>query len=177
MTHAALLCFILICGGAAVAPQAGAGRTAEASVAGFPGWPATFEGRALEQLPLSALEQQFQKNFPGRVGRFSDGEREIIIRWVNAATRKLHPSSDCFKANGYSLTPQPLKLLGKERWSGFLAVRGTTRFLVHERIVDRTGAQWSDVSAWYWAVQLGSGSGPWWAITVAQTVDNPAAQR
>lgn len=161
------LVFALTCALAALAPI-GAGAPPTAAADGFPGWPASFEGRALTQLPLSAIEERFGQNFPGRVGRFSDGKREVILRWVAEGTRKLHPSGDCFKANGYQLTARPVTIKGEERWAGFLATRGTRRFDVRERIVDATGGQWSDVSAWYWAVQLGRTSGPWWAITVAQ---------
>ncbi len=134
----------------------------------FPGWPAQFQQRSLTQLPLSALELQFQKDFPGHIGRFSDGKREIILRWINQASRRLHPASDCFKANGYSLLAQPMITIGAERWSSFRASRGSEKLIVSERIHDAKGQQWSDVSVWYWAVQLGKTSGPWWAVTVAQ---------
>ena len=164
--RASALAFALACILAALAPFAGApAHTVNAN--GFPGWPRSFEGRPLKQLPLTAIEQRFQQNFPGRVGRFSDGEREVIIRWVSEGTRKLHSSADCFKANGYQLTAQPVTVRGQERWSGFLATRGAQQLAVRERIHDAAGHQWSDVSAWYWAVQLGQSGGPWWALTVA----------
>jgi hypothetical protein len=162
------LMFGLLCAGAALAPLIDGAPRAAAVADAFPGWPASFEGRALTRLPLSAMEERFGQNFPGRVGRFSDGRREIILRWVSEGTRKLHPGGDCFKAIGYRLTPQPVTLLGAQRWSGFVAVRGAQRFAVRERIVDAAGGQWSDVSAWYWAVQLGQTGGPWWAVTVAE---------
>ncbi len=160
--------FAVTCALAALAPIGVVAPRTTATADGFPGWPASFEGRALTQLPLTAIEERFQQNFPGRVGRFSDGRREIIMRWVAEGTRKLHPSADCFKANGYQLTAQPVNIKGEQRWAGFLATRGAQTFDVRERIVDAAGGQWSDVSAWYWAVQLGQTSGPWWAITVAQ---------
>ena len=53
----------------------------------FPGWPSIFEGKTLTPLPLSATEKKFATGFPGRIARFSDGEHEIIIRWVTEATR------------------------------------------------------------------------------------------
>ena len=167
MKHLSILVFALACALAAMVPlRAGPAHTLAA--AGFPGWPASFEGRPLTQLPLTAIEQRFGQNFPGRVGRFSDGRREIIIRWVAEGTRKLHPSADCFKANGYQLTAQPVTVQGEERWSGFTATRGAYQLDVRERIHDAAGKQWSDVSAWYWAVQLGQTNGPWWAVTVAR---------
>lgn len=119
----------------------------------------------------SPIEQRFGQSFPGRVGRFTDGRREVILRWVASGTRKLHPAGDCFKANGYTLIAQPITVKDGEHWSVFRAERGRRRFEVRERIVDAAGAQWSDVSAWYWAVQLGQTAGPWWAVTVARSAD------
>ena len=75
----------------------------------FPGWPTHYEGRALTELPLTQRELAFVRDFPGRVGRFSDGRREIIIRWVGAPTRRLHPAADCFRGLGYSMTPMPVR--------------------------------------------------------------------
>jgi hypothetical protein len=169
MKSISLMVFVLACVVAALAPLAGGAGGNRAVLDGFPGWPAEFEGRALTALPLTAIEERFQENFPGRVGRFSDGSREIIIRWVSEGTRKLHSAGDCFKANGYVLTAQPVLVADGKRWSGFMAVRGAQQLDVRERIHDAAGGQWSDVSAWYWASQLGQTSGPWWAITVART--------
>ena len=162
------LLFVLLCAAAALAPLVSPQRAAPSNTA-FPGWPSNFEQAALRQLPLSPIEDKFQENFPGRVGRFTDGQREIIVRWVSGATRKLHPGSDGFKANGYTLTPRPIATNGAERWSVFIASKDGQALEVRERIVDSTGAQWSDVSAWYWAVQLGQTTGQWWAVTVART--------
>lgn len=172
MKSLGVLLFALACAGAALAPLVPAAPKA-AGADGFPGWPASFEGAALTQLPLSPVEQRFGDNFPGRVGRFSDGRREVILRWVASGTRKLHPAGDCFKANGYALTPLPIAVKDGQRWSGFTAERGKQKLEVRERIMDTAGAQWSDVSAWYWAAQLGQSSGPWWAVTVAQNAHPP----
>lgn len=171
MKSVAVILFALACAGAALAPLAQSPPAKVAGNDGFPGWPAQFEGAALTQLPLSPIEERFGQNFPGRVGRFSDGRREIILRWVAAGTRKLHPAGDCFKANGYALAPLPISVQEGQRWSGFTAARGTQKFEVRERIHDAAGAQWSDVSSWYWAVQLGKTTGPWWAVTVARSAE------
>ena len=171
MKHWQLVLFIVCCAVAALAPltlSALSVPVATTKADGFPGWPSGFGGKALTQLPMTPLEQRFGQQFPGQLGRFSDGEREIILRWVAEGSRKLHASSDCFKANGYTLTTQPIHVDGAERWSVFLASRGATRFTVRERITDAAGRQWTDVSAWYWAVQLGQTTGPWWAVTIAQ---------
>lgn len=162
--------FLIVCLAAALAPLAGGGKPASPisqGARGFPGWPATFENRALTQLPLSELEERFAQDFPGHIARFTDGEREIIMRRVVHPTRKLHPAADCFRAHGYTVTPQPIRETDGQRWATFLAARGESNFLVSERIHDQSGRQWSDVSAWYWANQMGDG-GAAWAITVAQ---------
>src|SRR5262245_28444559 len=94
---------------AALAPLlARPSASAVAEAGHFPGWPTHYEGRVLTELPLTQRELAFVRDFPGRVGRFSDGRREIIIRWVGAPTRRLHPASDCFRGSGYSITPMPL---------------------------------------------------------------------
>ncbi|WP_154668294.1 hypothetical protein [Pseudoduganella violaceinigra] len=164
--------FAALCVVAALAPLAVENAPGVHISAGFPGWPSSFEGRKLTPLPLTAIEERFQQNFPGCVGRFSDGEREIVIRWVDQGTRKLHASGDCFKANGYEITAQPVEIHAEERWSSFIASRSGKQLAVRERIVDASGGQWSDVSAWYWAAMLGQTNGPWWAFTVASSASN-----
>jgi len=135
----------------------------------FPGWPRTFDGRPLTTLSLDEGERVFAAAFPGRIGRFTDGTREFIIRWVARPTRKLHPASDCYRALGYAVDPAPLRIDGDQRrWSGFTATRQAYRVRVSERIVDESGNGWTDVSAWYWSALLQRTAGPWWAVTVAE---------
>jgi hypothetical protein len=134
-----------------------------------PAWPTHFEGRPLRALPLGLREQRFAADFPGRIGRFTDGEREIVIRWVSRETRMLHPASDCFRGLGYSITPKPISVDSNDaRWGTFVAGRGGQRLEVRERIYDGEGNEWTDVSAWYWAAATGESRGPWWVVTVAQ---------
>ena len=142
---------------------------AEEGGAPFPGWPSSFEGRELTVLPLSEREQRFGLDFPGRLARFTDGRREIIIRWVTQPTRKLHPASDCFEAIGYSVRPDALRVdRNGARWGSFIATRGTERLLVSERIYTEAGDTWADTSAWYWSAISQNTRGPWWAVTVAE---------
>ncbi|HET6976523.1 MAG TPA: hypothetical protein VFI24_09395 [Pyrinomonadaceae bacterium] len=134
----------------------------------FPGWPTTFAGKTLTPLPLNEMETSFASDFPGHIARFTDGERELIIRWVTEPTRKLHPSSDCFQGLGYPVTP--LAAHRDERgtlWSRFTATKGTERLIVLEQIHADSGQTWTDVSAWYWSA-LQHDHGSWWAITVAE---------
>jgi hypothetical protein len=141
------------------------------SGATFPGWPTHFEGRTLTRLPLSEREERFGRDFPGKVARFTDGEREIIIRWVWEATRRLHPASDCFEGIGYRVRPAALRVdEAGARWGSFTATRGGEGLRVYERIYRDGGRDgWTDVSSWYWSAALSEKSaGPWWAITVAE---------
>lgn len=166
------LYYLVACVIAALAPFMSARfespATGAAAVA-FTGWPSTFEGKTLTALPLNDMEKKFASGFPGRIARFTDGEREIIIRWVTEATRMMHPASDCFQGLGY--TVKPLAGYRDERgllWASFAATRGDERLRVYERIHADSGESWTDVSAWYWSALRHVGSGSWWAITVAE---------
>ena len=164
--------FLIACALAALAPFLAArpetSATGAAAVS-FPGWPGTFSGRTLTPLPLNEMEKRFATEFPGRIARFSDGEREIIIRWVTEATRMMHPASDCFQGLGYSV--KPLAAHRDETgslWGSFAATKGDDRLVVYERIHSDSGDTWTDVSAWYWSALRYQGNGSWWAITVAE---------
>jgi hypothetical protein len=162
--------FIICCLLAAVAPFAPIRSDVTNEQAAFPGWPAQLEGRTLTQLPLSPREERFAADFPGRVARFSDGRREIIIRWTPSETRALHPASDCFKGSGYSIKPLPAHVdPAGHRWGVFEARRGDEALRVYERIYDSADNEsWSDVSSWYWHATMRKTSGGWWAVTVAE---------
>ena len=136
----------------------------------FSGWPAQLEGQVLRPLPLTERELRFGEDFPGQIGRFTDGRREVIIRWVTEPTRKLHPASDCFEGLGFHVQPLPLHVAGDgSLWSSFIAAHGNERLRVRERIYTDSGESWTDASSWYWAAALDRSTGPWWAITVAET--------
>jgi hypothetical protein len=172
MAYRSSLFFIICCLLAAVAPFAPIQSDVTNEQSSFPGWPAQFEGRGLMQLPLSSREERFAADFPGRIARFSDGRREIIIRWVARETRALHPASHCFKGLGYSIKPLPARIdPAGHHWGSFEARRGNEALRVRERIYDSTDKEsWSDVSSWYWQAVMGKTSGGWWAVTVAETV-------
>lgn len=165
-----LIPLIAACALAAFAPFA-VSRSPQANRAEeFGAWPTHFENRLLTPLPLSAREERFAEDFPGRIGRFTDGEREIIIRYVTEATRRLHSSADCFAAIGYRIEPQSVRVDSNgARWGCFVATRGEESLRVYERIHDEEGNAWVDVSEWYWATVLrGETRGAWWAITIAE---------
>ncbi len=152
------------------APPAHSSIEARGAEVGFPGWLTHFEGRKLTQLPLSEREQRFGGDFPGRIARFTDGEREIIIRWVTEPTRKLHPAADCFQGIGYKVRPLPLRFeRDGTRWASFTATNNKETLKVRERIYDEAGNNWTDASSWYWAAtRSGETRATWWAITVAE---------
>jgi hypothetical protein len=168
-TRAEIAALLLAASAAALAPLIERSNGAAAG-APFPGWPTEYEGRALSELPLTQRETAFVQDFPGRVGRFTDGTREIIIRWVGTPTRRLHSAADCFRGSGYAITPVAARKASDGTTMGcFRATLRGASMTVCEVIRDERGGSWSDVSAWYWDGMLRSGKPPWWSFVVAQS--------
>ncbi|HEY6255545.1 MAG TPA: hypothetical protein VIY51_07090 [Xanthobacteraceae bacterium] len=163
--------FLIAAMAAAVAPLLRWGNDAATAVGkDFPGWPRQYEGHALTQLPLTQREATFVRDFPGRVGRFTDGRREIIIRWVGAPTRLLHSAADCFRGSGYSIAPMPVRRdIAGAAMGCFRASHQADRLMVCEVIRDARGESWPDVSAWYWNAMLSVSAAPWWSFVVAES--------
>lgn len=140
-----------------------------ASVAQSP-WPARFEGQLLTRIAAAPEDRFLAAQFPGEVARFSDGRRQIVLRRVSAATRRLHPAGDCFRAIGYTVTPAPMRLApdGKAA-SCFTGTRGGRSLLACEQVRDAGGKSWPDISSWYWSALLGTSPGPW---TASLTVEH-----
>lgn len=135
----------------------------------FPGWPKNYEGRSLTELDLTQKEQGFVKDFPGKIGRFSDGQRELIIRWVNQPTRKLHPATDCYKGIGYYIEPRPIQVNKRDIKMGcFTATNNTDEVQVCEYIEAVDGESWSDISAWYWGTIMDDSSTGWMSYVIAE---------
>ena len=127
-------------------------------------WPARFENRPIVPIPPAPEDKLLARSFPGAVARFSDGRRQIVLRRVAAATRRLHPASDCFRASGYRVKPAPMRgAPGRGASACFTATRGGRSFLVCERIRAADGRSWPDISSWYWSALLGTSNGPWLA--------------
>ncbi|MEE9344757.1 MAG: hypothetical protein V3U88_04050 [Methylococcales bacterium] len=134
-------------------------------------WPVEFEGIPLTRIEMTEQEKGFSQDFPGQIARFTDGSREIIMRYIERPSRKVHPSADCLLGSGYTVETQPISRDGNDQlWGCILAHREGITYKVCERIYDQSGNSWYDVSSWYWAGLLGNTQGPWWAITVAQQV-------
>ena len=153
--------------GAAEAPQAP--RHAD----GFE-WPRQFDGRPLRPLAMSAVELRFAAAFPGAIGRFSDGERLLVLRAVQRPTRMLHPAADCYRGLGYTIAATRLERDASERlWRCFEATRGKAdgpRLRVCERIEDAQGGAFTDTSAWFWAALFERSVGPWQAVTTVEVL-------
>lgn len=146
-------------------------RTAQAKSSAVEWWEAQWapQDASLMKLELSPLERRFASRFPGQIGRFTDGEREWIVRVADQPTRMLHPASDCFRAMGYAVEPPRVKRDERgEQWRCFSAVRNGKKMKVCERIFDARGKRWTDASSWYWSALLAGSTqsgGPWWAVT------------
>lgn len=130
----------------------------------------TFDGLTLPlaPLPATAEERAFAKSFPGQLSSHEWGGRQVILREVLKATRRLHPSRDCLRAAGFETT-EAITVVRPDgtRWARFTASRAGERRVVHERVVSlRDGTAWTDVTAWYWDALRRPLNGPWRAETV-----------
>ena len=160
-----LVGFVLACALATAAPFLRAPSTEV--VTGFPGWPASLDGRALQELPLDARDQRFADGFPGRIATFTDGRRRVLLRWIVRPSRQLHAAADCLRGAGYAIEPRPLVVDAEQRiWAATAARFEGDRFLIRERIVGARGDAFTDSSSWYWSALLGRSEGPWLAWTV-----------
>ncbi len=55
------------------------------------------------------------------------------------------------------------------------AGRAEEKLRVYERIYDhKSASSWTDASSWYWNAAFGRGSGPWWAVTIAESLTEPS---
>ena len=163
--------FLAACVVAALVPLLGKSARPNPSAGQFPGWPTEIDSEPLTPLTPTAGELRFERDFAGRIARFTDGRREIALRWVSEPTRSLHPAEECLKATGYDVQPRPIHVDAEgKRWSCLVAMRGIQALHVRERIYDGAGRSWADVSSWYWDALRGHSPGPWWAVTIAETL-------
>lgn len=134
-------------------------------------WPARFEGRLLAPLTPAPEDAALARSFPGKVSRFSDGRRQIVLRRLTSATRTLHPARNCFGALGYAITPAPIRIGADGQQSAcFYATRRGKTSHVCEQVRDAEGRGFADISGWYWSALLGRSRGPWIAVmTVERT--------
>jgi hypothetical protein len=140
-----------------------------ATSSGFPGWPREFEGVPLHTMPATAQDAWFTRDFPGKVARFAARDRQVVLRWVNSPTRRLHPAAHCFTGAGYQLTPRPMRAdADGALMSCFTARKDGDALRVCEQLRDGAGRTWPDISSWYWhAVTAPSGSS-WWSYVIVE---------
>jgi exosortase/archaeosortase family protein len=138
-------------------------------------WPAMLDGVALVELPLSDMEQRFARSFPGQIGRFSWGDREVIMRCTIRPTRRMHPAEDCLRAAGYQTRAEPLfRDADGGLWGCTTARKDGRRYRVLERYLDREGKLLAtDASAWFWQAMAQPDEGPWTGITVIEELGAP----
>ena len=128
--------------------------------------------KAVYPLPLTAVEQRFASDFPGEIGRFSDGNSVWVVRHIARPTRMLHPAADCYRGLGYQVSkPHIVQQADHTRWQCFIAER-EQKLHVCERIFDQQHGQWTDVSAWYWENLFPKDQQEWWAITQVSQADS-----
>ena len=136
-------------------------------------WPTQFDGKNLTPLPVAAADRFFQNGFPGHVARFSDDRRQIVLRQVKEATRKLHPARDCFQSLGYSIdNAAMMRTENNETRSCFDATKDGKILRICEQITDAQGVVYPEVSAWYWPALTGQSQGPWLAATIVETISD-----
>lgn len=127
-------------------------------------WPTAYDGRAITRMRAAAEDALLARSFPGRTARFSDGSRQIVLRRLDAATRRIHPARDCFRATGHVIAPAPMRVSATgDAASCFHASRDGRMLLVCEQIRDGAGRSWPDISSWYWSALTGTSEGPWTA--------------
>ncbi len=164
-----LLCFGFACLTAGLIPLAAPDAMGVKQAEAFPGWPSEFEGRPIWETELTLTEAAFNRVFPGRMARFTDGKRVLVFRWVTAPSHRVHSGADCLQSSSFTLTPGELWRDEAGRvWSVWEAEGPKGRMRVRERCYDAMGNSWPDVSAWFWTATLGSSEGPWWVVTVAE---------
>jgi len=151
-----------------------AGRATAPPVAEQP-WPANLDGVALVELPLSELEQRFARSFPGQIGRFAWGEREVIMRRTIRPTRRMHPAADCLRAAGFVTRAEPLfRDSDGGLWGCSTARKDGRRWRVLERYLNSDGSLLAtDASAWFWQAMAQPDEGPWTAVTVIEELGGP----
>lgn len=171
-----ILLFTVLAAVAALIPLADDGAP-PAEATAFSGWPTHYEKRAIMALPPAPEDAWLSRQFPGRVARFSDGERQIVLRWVAGPTRLLHPATQCFRGAGYTINPAAMRrAAGGTAMGCFRASKDGSDFQICERIFGG-GRSWPDVSAWYWHALLNRAPAGYWAVVEVERVRGAINER
>lgn len=155
---------------AALSPLARRAPAREPSRTDAPELPTQIEGRALVPVVAGEIEASFLASFPGRIGRFDDGERTWILRSVATPTLSLHSSSRCLEAAGFEIHTLPAHRDARGHvWSRVSATRAGRTFVVRERVTSlASGVSWPDVDTWRFDAWLGRDAGPWLAASAIE---------
>ncbi|HTE20918.1 MAG TPA: hypothetical protein VK689_21345, partial [Armatimonadota bacterium] len=137
----------------------------------------------LTPLPPGDLARRWAALNPGPLAHFAlpDGS-ELLLRWVDRPSRALHPAEDCYRGQGYALTPlppvsapAPVTLNAPESgrakpvlWRRFRATRDGAEWEVRSLILSQGGETYPDPGWWWWKTNGPGASdrGPWWAVTL-----------
>jgi hypothetical protein len=166
--------FLLVMLFAAATPLLATRAPVAAADPAVPAWPHEFDGKPLVAVNLTDEERRWIGGFPGSVARFTDGERELLMRWVTQPTRRLHPAEDCYRGWGFQVSQSRVRAdRDGSHWRCFTATKDGEAREVCEQIRDAEGGFFTDVSSWYWASSLGRNPGPWLAISVAERLPAP----
>lgn len=172
---AGTLLLVMALASAAAAPLLPHASPAPTDTAEFPGWPGEFEGVPLEPMAAGSQDVYFARDFPGRIARFAARDRQIVIRWVNSPTRRLHPASQCFEGLGYAIEPKPMRRSPDGAlMSCFTARKDGEALRVCEQLRDSAGASSPDVSSWFWHALVAPAGSSWWSFVSVEREENGA---
>ncbi len=117
-------------------------------------------------LPFDDSTLRFAQSFPGSIMTYERGNRRLVVRVINRATRRYHLSVDCYRAIGYAIKPMtPLLKTDGTLWGRIRATRDGQEVEVRERVTSTDGQTWTDPSSWFWSAMLARSQGPWVAYS------------
>ena len=142
-----------------------------------------FDGAGLVAASMSPQEQEFYKEFPGRVAYFRlDGRpgETVFLRYTESPTRQLHPAETCLRARGLDVTEcdKVAKAVAElsDRpltWSRCVVKEDSRSTEVLQTIVSLPDRRnYSDIPSWYWLTTFSNDDpGPWLAVVWCRPVE------
>lgn len=133
--------------------------------------PAEYTARyQLIKCPLTKLEEEFSRKFPGRLATYRHSHGTIIFRQVHGATRRLHDSATCLSAGGFKLSPAEVETDERGRkWKTYTAKNSKNHLRVRSTVMElESDRSWASVSEWYWHAFTNGKSKRYLAITELQ---------
>lgn len=133
---------------------------------GFPGFPKEFEGRPLVRLADTPEERAFFAEHPLIHGRFSDGQRTVLLRFSDGSGDGFHLARSCFEGYGYRITDLPEQAAMGQ--ACYRAVRSGVAVHVREYIVDGQGRRFATSEAFRRAELLRQAEPPYWGVSLVE---------